>query len=51
MTTRWVSPLTEARPPARPRTLDWQRVVAYVAVPVAFWGAIALLVLYLLGAF
>lgn len=50
MTTKWVSPLTEARPPAKPRSLDWLNVLVWVAAPLAFWLGVAFIV-YSLGVF
>jgi hypothetical protein len=47
--TKWTSPLTEARPPARPRTFDWLCVLVWLAAPLAFWLAAGALILYLIG--
>jgi hypothetical protein len=46
--TRWDSPLTEARPPARPQGIDWLCAAVWILPLVCFWGAVALL-LYAIG--
>jgi hypothetical protein len=51
LVTRWDGPRLElARPPARPRTLTWLSVMVWVGVPAAFWGGVALLIAYKIGA-
>jgi hypothetical protein len=48
MTTRWTSPLTEARPPARHSSIDWLNVVVWLGIPLLFWGGVGF-TLYWIG--
>ena len=43
MSTRWESPLTEARPPARPRTVNWELVLVVLAPLLVFWLTVVFL--------
>lgn len=40
---QWSSPLTESRPPARPRTVNWELVLVVLAPLLVFWLTVVFL--------